>query len=856
MTVLIRIRLATATASIALATGTAAAQTAATAPTGQAAAAAADEDAATDGAPGAAGDADDGIHLDDIVVTGRLGSAAQRKVEASYSITTIKDTDIRARAIDNVANALQTIPGVWADDSAGVTANNTRVRGIPRGGYEALAVYEDGLPVQHDPGINWVNVDQFIRIDETYSGFEVVRGGPSSIFAANAPGALVNFTPRKGTPELSGLLKLTTADYGQLRGDVWVGGPIADGWRFSAGGYYNKDQGIRDPGPTANDGGQGRIIISKNFARGAISFGVKYMEDNNFFFDAIPLIRTADGGIKPLPPFNGHDDTLTSAEDGLVVIKTPGGVIRPRFNLFNQSSDLQLTLKGEMEFDGGTNVNAGVRYRDSKTNRNARGLASLTTQSAYLTPALRRQAQTAFGGRGASDLRFVYSTDQTPYAADANGNGLVGVNVFQSIQNPLEEIIGLVEIGHVFETGLGRHDVKIGFYGTAADWAHDRNDGVGLTEVVNNARLLDVVAVNAAGGIVGRVTDTGIARYEARFANSNGGYEDAAIYIADEWQVTDALRLDAGFRYEKIWIHGASEGVRSFNLGDAETLADDNVLAGSGVFNRFDESFDDKSYTFGANWQFMRNAGVFARYTSTYRLPQIGQYRDNVLPTDVRSQSIEQAEGGIKFQNDWAGAFATVFYNSFQDVQFTNTFIDPTSLRIVQETNYGDVRTVGLELEANVRPVPYFDLSATVTFQDPKFKKYTYNTIVNGQPVAVSFDNNRPSSMPKTMLSIRPGLTLFGDRVRVLGEWRYEGKKFNDDANLVELPAFSVFNASVQFEVTDQVTLLVKGSNLSNALGLGQGGGRQLVPGGDDGNVILARPIFGRAFSGSLLFRF
>jgi catecholate siderophore receptor len=95
------------------------------------------------------------------------------------------------------------------------------------------------------------------------------------------------------------------------------------------------------------------------------------------------------------------------------------------------------------------------------------------------------------------------------------------------------------------------------------------------------------------------------------------------------------------------------------------------------VLTRFDPHFDDHSYTIGANWQFMPEAGVFARYTNTYRLPMIGQYRDNVLLTGVRSQSIEQAEGGVKFQKPWGSLFATVFYNSFKDVQFTNTFIDP-----------------------------------------------------------------------------------------------------------------------------------------------------------------------------------
>lgn len=789
---------------------------------------------------------------DEILVTGRLGNTTQRKVDASYSITTISAEDIRERAIGNLAEAMQQIPGVWADASAGVTANNTRVRGIPRGGYESLAVYEDGMPIQHDPGINWINVDQFLRIDETYASIEAVRGGPSSIFAANAPGGLVNFIPRKGTPELSGLVKLTTADYGQLRGDVWIGGPIGDGWVFSAGGYYNKDDGARDPGPTANNGGQGRVLISKAFARGNLSFGVKYMEDNNFFFDATPLVRSGDK-LRPLAPFNGHDDTLTGAEDGLVQIKTPAGIRKADFNLFNQSSDLQFTIKGDVEFDGGTTLNGGFRYRDSNTNRNARGLNNLSTQAAYLTSV---RAGALAGFPGATDVRLVYSTDGTAYPADANGNGLVGVNTFQSIQNPIKEMIGMVELGHVFDTGIGRHDVKLGVYATSADWAHDRNDGVGITEVAPNARLLDVVAVNAAGAVVGRVTDRGIARYESRFAHSFGGYEDVAVHISDEWQISEQLRVDAGFRYEKIWISGYSEGVRSYNLGDATTLADNNVLYGSGVFTHFEPSFDDKAYTIGANWQFMPEMGVFARYTNTYRLPHIGQYRDNVLPTGVRSQSIEQAEGGVKFQQPWGSLYATVFYNSFRDVQFTNTYIDPTTLLIVQEINYGDVRTIGVELETTLRPVPWFEVAATATYQDPKFKNYTYNTIVSGAPVQTSFDDNRPSSMPKVMASVRPRLNLFDGRVRVLGEWRYEGDKYNDDANLVKLPPFSVFNASAEVDVTPNLTVQVKGTNLSNSLGLGQGGGQQAVPGQADGPVILARPIFGRTFQGSVLFRF
>ncbi len=166
------------------------------------------------------------------------------------------------------------------------------------------------------------------------------------------------------------------------------------------------------------------------------------------------------------------------------------------------------------------------------------------------------------------------------------------------------------------------------------------------------------------------------------------------------------------------------------------------------------------------------------------------------------------------------------------------------------------LRTIGVEVEANVRPVSLFELSATGTYQDPKFKNYTFNTLVGTTLVSTSFDDNRPSSMPKVMFSVRPQLHLWDDRLRVLGEWRHKGNKFNDDANVVKLPAFDVFNASVQLDLTENLTLSIKGNNLSNSLGLGQGGGGQAIPGQYDGNVILARPIFGRNFQGSALFKF
>ena len=156
---------------------------------------------AVEGAEGA-DEADDKDRLmDEIVVTGRAGAGEMRKLEVSYSITTIDAESILEKAPMSTADILKAVPGFWVEASGGETNNNVRARGIPTDGYESIALFEDGLPIQHDPGTSWLNADQSFRLDDTIERIEAVRGGPSTVFASNAPGGYVNFITRKGTDE-------------------------------------------------------------------------------------------------------------------------------------------------------------------------------------------------------------------------------------------------------------------------------------------------------------------------------------------------------------------------------------------------------------------------------------------------------------------------------------------------------------------------------------------------------------------------------------------------------------------------------------------------------------------------------
>ena len=159
--------------------------------------------------------------IDELIVTGRAGALDRRRVEASYAITTLDEAALRLQAPMSTAEVFKAIPGFWVEASGGEASNNVRTRGIPTDGYSSVTIQEDGLTIQHDGGLGWLNADQSFRLDETIGRVEAVRGGPASIFASNAPGGVVNFITRKPGDKAEGVIKMEVGDYDHYRTDFW-----------------------------------------------------------------------------------------------------------------------------------------------------------------------------------------------------------------------------------------------------------------------------------------------------------------------------------------------------------------------------------------------------------------------------------------------------------------------------------------------------------------------------------------------------------------------------------------------------------------------------------------------------------
>lgn len=774
---------------------------------------------------------------DVVVVTGT--AAKHTKVKASYSITTIDEDHLRMQAPTSVTEAMKSVPGFWVESSGGEASGNIRARGIPVDGFGSVTLLEDGIPVQHDPSLGYLNADQAFRLDETIDRIEVVRGGPSAVFYTNAPAGAINFLSREIGDAPNGLLKYTMSNRGQRRVDFWYATPLADGWGIGAGGFYRVDNGVRSPGYHTNDGGQVRLKLVKDVDHGRITIDAKHLDDKVALFLAIPMRTYGDGEIRAVPGFDGNYGTVAGPDTRVVDMKMgDGGTYHFDNTEGTHVRRDQLSLNLDKQLGNDWKLNESLRYSSTHTQRNGVFANQLQSVSAFLAQSAGLLPRVP----GATALSLQYANNPgTPYA---DQNGLMIVGGLRGITMPLDEVINDTRLSRRFTLAGQNHDFTVGYYFARFNQRFNRYSSSVLLGAQSQAPLLDLVGSDAAGNNLGTVTDHGIYNYGYEWENAHGTSKTHALYLADEWQVTAPLRLDAGFRWERVNTTGETERPTYVNLG---TFATSKIRTGSDVFDSYDYSFDKAGWTLGTNYQLAKNAGVFGRWTRAFRLPNLSSYITSPTAKPI-IQTMDLAEAGYKYKSGMVELYPTLFYSKYNNVAYTNYVFNLDNASAAPQTGYASTRTYGLELEGTLRPASWGDLGFNMTLQDPQYRNLSYTDKVNNQPVLRDFSGNRLVRVPKVSYRLVPGLNLLGDALRLQLSYEYEGMRFVDSANSVRLPAYRVLNFSSRYQFTPRLSGFLYVDNLNNSQGLTEGNPRagELQNADAGANTFLARPVLGR----------
>lgn len=795
-----------------------------------------------------------------VVVTGTSGR--RKKFETPYAISTIGEEEIGRQEPKSAVDLLKSVPGVKVENSGGQGGGeNVVIRGLPFAGFRLMDMLEDGLPLFESNFERQLQIDELVRLDLGTTGAEIVRGGTAPIYSNNASGGVVNFLTNFGTAETQHLLKLSATDRGQGRIDVLSSGPLNERTQYSVSGFYRQGNGLRDPGfGKADQGGQIRLGATYLLDGGAgkVFAGLKLLNDHNIFYTSIPL-ADARNGTSLAGLIDPHTGTLDSASLRHVqfrVLNGQGGSELVSRDLADgiHPNIASLTVGGDFNLGDGWKLSDRARYTRGDVGFDAI-LNGAPTDAAGMLAGNLAAAQKAFPGT--TQLRYLVAATGQVFDSAATA-GLTMTNTWSSTRSTISDAINDLRVSKTFG---GIHDLTFGVSLSRYSLQQQQIGNAIVTNVKNNPDALDIQALNASGQATGMVTENGFSAYGSGDLIGQVHGLASALYAAENWHISPAWQADIGLRHEVRTEKGLRGVIGKQVLATSGALAAQSVTGLTG-YVPYSHSLNGTAWTAGSLYQISQPLNAFVRYSSAYSLPRLSDYWTNInngvagtLPNGqpVPVVPVRQAEIGMKLSTPQLQLVLIGFYSNFKKLN-TSTYFANAAGVLTNQPLLINTTTKGVELEGAWRPSRAFELTGSVTVQQPVIDGgESFNTLPAGSIV----DKVIPR-VPKYMVTLNPAY-LFdydGNRGRLYASFGAVGKGYQDFVNTSILPAYRTLDLGLQFPLSSSTRLQLVVANATNSAGLTEGNAR--APEGNALKVSEAttgRPLFGRTVSLSATFQ-
>ncbi len=802
------------------------------------------------------------LMMDAIVVTG--ASAALRKLDTPYAISTLGRSKIQEDAAHSVVDLLRNLPGITVENSGGEGGGeNVVVRGLPWAGFRLLDVEEDGLPFFVSNYERELNIDEVYRLDLDTTQVELVRGGTAPIFSDNGSGGVLNLITNHGTTKPQGEIELTAGSHDLARVDAAVSGPLTDKLLFSLSGFYRNDDGERPAGFShADNGGQFKIGFTYKLTTQSKLWGdFKYLNDHNIFYTDIPLQSPSDGASlqRQINPNYGTLDSASFQHVNILALNGSGGVETLSRNLADgiHPQVETVTVGGDFDLGGGWKITDRARYVDGSVLFNAILNGSASSAAGLLATAL-PQAQAAFPT--ATSLRYVYAGSNTIFDPASTAN-LTMTNNWETTTTKYTVLMnGFRARNAIRSPEYGSHDVTLGLDLSYYTFNQSQLNGTIVTDVKNQPDLLDIQALNASGQPVGQVTAGGFSGYGSGDLIGEAHGLSASLYGLETWWVRPDLQVDVGLRHEVQQTNGNRGLVGTEVVAPTGPLAA-RMVTGLVGWQPYSKFLDGTSWTVGAAYSIDRTANLFVRYSSAYSLPRLSDQWGNLnggqfgtLPNGrpIPTTKIGQAESGIKYVSGDLQLAAIGFWSHFDDLN-ASTFVTNLAGQLVNQSLLINTTTYGVEFEGAWRPRAWLELATTATLQNPTVDRAsTFSATIS----AASITGKHITRTPPYTISVQP--TYFFEIGRVNGRLYVslfaEAKRYQDFINASVLPAYRTVDLGSILNLTGGWGLEMHVLNLTNSPGLTEGNAR--APLSNTLGVATStsgRPIFGRSFTASVV---
>lgn len=778
--------------------------------------------------------------LETVVVTGSaLGGV--KKLEASYNIVTANEEQIRQSNPKSTADLLKISPGMWPESSGGQTGANIAIAGFPSGGdapfFTTLLM---GSPLYGMPTLSFFETTSIIRLDDTVRAVEILQGGPSVVFAGGQMGATANFLLKTGTDEPSGSLGLTYGDENLWRVDGFTGFKVGEGWYGSVGGFYRTSDGVRDPEFTADEGGQLTATLKREFEKGELILYARYLNDKNQFITPIPVIQTGTDNFHAYPGFDPLTDTFYS--EAIRHVRLPG------YPNGGTTADLADGRGADMwfvganydhEFDNGWSISNKFLANAGDVDTNAlfsRSNPALLADKLYTVP-------TTLDGfllpAGSATATFVGGGAVAPTQDVINQGWWFVHKELQNINNDFRLS------KEIFQDNTLTVGLYLAYYEMDDEWAQG---GLGML-MTNEPNARPIAVSYVSGGQTFQLTDDqGFLDYGGFNIAQRGHAFNRAIYLSDSWRI-DKWLLDASVRFENQDATNRVCNRTNVNLdGNPLTIYDNAVPQCNGTLAITDYDEDFTSWTVGANYSFTdtmssyvraNRGGHFADFDNGIR----GSTTGNTPPIQV----VRNYEIGFKFQNEFIYADISGYYRDFTGLQYqqTDRLGAPTGARLYYGSESKGLNFIGaLTLWENFR------FQAVANYLDGEYTDYDacvpFTNVVTGNGCA-RIEGQQLQRQPKLRYMLTPSYHFPFDWGGIDAQVTYThiGDRTQDQSGLQELGSYYTWDFAVIANVGENWQFAVRGTNISDELGITETNSRIFGAAAGTGGVLLARPIEG-----------
>ena len=244
-----------------------------------------------------------------------------------------------------------------------------------------------------------------------------------------------------------------------------------------------------------------------------------------------------------------------------------------------------------------------------------------------------------------------------------------------------------------------------------------------------------------------------------------GGYVQDSLAI-DRWTLLLSGRYD--------WAGSDTDTLTAQTGNTVSTRQSDNAFTGRA----------------GVVYQFDSGIAPYASFATSFQ-PQAGTGRTGTPFEPTRGR---QTEVGVKFQPKGANAFVTL---SAFDLRQTNV-LTPDPLNTNFNTQSGEARVRGIELEGKASLTRGLDVVASYAYSDTEVTK------ANANARGVTTLGNALPFVPEHQASLWMYYTFHDTLFQGLGLGagvRYIGRSYGDAANAYRVPAATLFDAALSYDL-------------------------------------------------------